>query len=337
MFGFRYIKFDSTTYVIRYKKGKIKSEGRGLAFWYYAPSASIVAIPMGSSDAQFFFEGSTKDFQTVSIQGQITYKIEHPKQLAELLDYTVDRRGRYTSDDNEKLQQRIINEAQAGLSTFMQGLELRETLRGAKSISEQIRKELTESEAIRMLGIVPLSVNILGVKASPEMTRALEAETRESLQQEADKAIYKRRNFAVEQERQIKESELNTEIAVEEKKKQIAEKKMETDIAKAENDRKLREMKISADIEIETQRQALIDMEVENSKKQADAEAYRLQQILEQYKDMDWKKLTALRSGSDGNNRNEARQSIAMAFHELAQNTDRIGTLNITPDFWEIY
>ena len=65
------------------------------------------------------------------------------------------------------------------------------------------------------------------------MTRALETETREMLQQEADQAIYGRRNFAVEQERKIKESELNTEIAVEEKQKQIAEKKMESDVQKS--------------------------------------------------------------------------------------------------------
>ena len=49
----------------------------------------------------------------------------------------------------------------------------------------------------------------------------------EALQQEADEAIYARRKFAVEQERTIKETELNTEVAVEEKQKQIAQKKME--------------------------------------------------------------------------------------------------------------
>ena len=62
-----------------------------------------------------------------------------------------------------------------------------------------------------------MGVNILAVRAVPEMTRALETSTREKLQQEADQAIYERRNFAVEQERKIKESELNTEIAIEEK------------------------------------------------------------------------------------------------------------------------
>src|SRR5690554_6993436 len=108
-----------------------------------------------------------------------------------------------------------------------------------------------------MLGIEVLGANILAIQATPEMARALETETRENLQQEADQAIYERRNFAVEQERRIKESELNTEIAVEEKQKQIAEKKMESEIQKTENDRKLREMKLEADIAVENQRKQL--------------------------------------------------------------------------------
>ncbi len=70
-------------------------------------------------------------------------------------------------------------------------------------------------------------------------------------------AIYERRNFAVEQERKIKESELNTQIAVEEKKKQIAEKVMEIEVQRADNDRRLREMKVQADIAVEDQRKDL--------------------------------------------------------------------------------
>ena len=69
MFGFKFIKFDAMTYVLQYKNGGIKQEGRGLSFWYYQPTTSIVAIPMGSDDAPFIFEDSTKDFQRVSVQG----------------------------------------------------------------------------------------------------------------------------------------------------------------------------------------------------------------------------------------------------------------------------
>ena len=61
-----------------------------------------------------------------------------------------------------------------------------------------------------------------GINPDPAvMRRALEAEAREALQRESDEAIYARRNAAVEQERRIKESELNTEIAVQEKQRKI--------------------------------------------------------------------------------------------------------------------
>ena len=51
------------------------------------------------------------------------------------------------------------------------------------------------------------------------MARALETETKRAITTGSRSRIYERRNFAVEQERKIKESELNTEIAVERKAK----------------------------------------------------------------------------------------------------------------------
>ena len=71
MFGIKFIQFDSMTYVVHFKYGKIKREGRGLSFYYFAPNSSISAIPLGSRDIQFIFNETTRDFQTVSIQGQI--------------------------------------------------------------------------------------------------------------------------------------------------------------------------------------------------------------------------------------------------------------------------
>lgn len=326
MFGIKYIKFDASTYVIHYSGGKIKKEGRGLSFWYFEPTSSIMAIPAGSDDAQFIFEEVTADYQNVTIQGQLTFQIKSPKQLAELLDFTVDKKGKYLKDDIEKLSQRLVNEVQASVKSTIQSLSLREATNSASQMEKIIIEHLKTSQVIQSLGVQPLTVNVLGIKPMPEMSRALEAQTREALQQDADEAIYARRKFAVIQERTIKETELNTQIAVEEKKKQIAQKKMETDIAKAENDRKLREMKIAADIEVEAQRKTLIDLKSENDRKKADTQAYKLQKTLEQYKDMDWKKLMALQGNMD------AKAQIAVAFRELAENAENINNLNITPD-----
>jgi hypothetical protein len=146
------------------------------------------------------------------------------------------------------------------------------------------------------------------------------------LQHEADQDIYERRNFAVEQERKIKETELNTEIAVEEKQKQIAEKKMESEVQRTENDRRLREMNLEADIAVENQRKLFIEQKTLNDKKEAETQGYVLETTLKPYKDMDWKILTAL------NNNPDPKFNIALAFRQLAENADKIGNLNISPE-----
>ena len=327
MFGFNYIKFDSMNHVILYKNGQVKKEGRGLAFFYFAPNSSIVSIPLESNDFQFVFKESTKDYQEVTIQGQITYKVNDPTQLAESLDFTVNSKGMYMKDDNEKIQQRIINEAQTASSAIIQQLRLKEALRQLQDIEENIFQNVQNSKTVKMLGLEIMSVNVLGVTPNPEMARALEAQTRESLQKEADQAIYERRNFAVEQERMIKESELNTEIAVEEKQKQIAEKQMETEVVKLENEQALKEMNMKSNISLEEQKQELIDLKVKNEKKEADVKEYVLMASLKPYKELDWKTLMAINSKGV-----HAKDNIALAFRELAENAEKIGSLNISPE-----
>jgi regulator of protease activity HflC (stomatin/prohibitin superfamily) len=326
MLGIKHIKFDSMTYVLHFKNGSIKREGRGLSFFYFVPSSSIVAIPMGSNDLPFIFSESTNDYQAVTIQGQISYKISNPKMLADILDFTVTDNGQYKKNDIEKLNQRIINEAQTATSSFIHNIKLKDAIRSAKTIEERILDGLKSSSAIVMLGIEILGANILAIQATPEMARALETETREKLQQEADQAIYERRNFAVEQERKIKESELNTEIAVEEKQKQIAEKKMESYVQKAENDKKLREMSLAADIAVENQRKQLIEQKTINDKKEAETQGYVNEVTLKPYKEMDWKIITAL------NNNTDPKFNISLAFRQLAENAGKIGNLNISPE-----
>lgn len=141
------------------------------------------------------------------------------------------------------------------------------------------------------------------------MGRALEAETREALQRKSDEAIYDRRNAAVEGERRIKESELATEVMVEEKKRHIREKKM------------------AADIAIETERAKLIEAKVENNQKAADSQAYALEATLKPIRTLDWKTLQALSAGGG-----DPAVMIGLAFRELAENAQKIGELNISPD-----
>src|SRR5215471_16387107 len=107
-----FMKVPPTTYVLQYKHGKVKREGLGLSFIYYAPTSTIVAIPMASADVPFVFQEATADFQSVTIQGQLTYRVGDPTRLASLLDFSVDQRRAYVSDDPLKLPERLIHDLQ---------------------------------------------------------------------------------------------------------------------------------------------------------------------------------------------------------------------------------
>ena len=63
-----------------------------------------------------------------------------------------------------------------------------------------------------------------------------------------------------------------------------------------------------------------------NEKKEADVKEYVLNANLKPYKTLDWKTLMAI--GNKGN----ASTHIALAFRELAENADKIGNLNISPE-----
>lgn len=306
---FSFAKFGPTDYVIHYSNGRVRREGRGLSFFYWRPTSTIVSVPVASADLPFVFQLLTSDFQTVTVQGQLTYRIVEPRKLSDLLDFTVDSSGRYDSNDPEKLGQRLINESQSAAATAMAQRPLRDALRSAEELGAAIMSGLRASDSTQMLGVEPVRVTITAVSATPEMTRALEAEARERLQQEADMAIYSRRNNAVAEERKIRESELNTEIAVEEKKRQI------------------RETQTQADIAVEDQRKELVGLQADNERKTADTKAYALDVMLKPLANIEWEKLVALSGGA-----NDPRIAIAHAFRQLAGNAERIGTLNITPD-----
>jgi regulator of protease activity HflC (stomatin/prohibitin superfamily) len=307
MLGIRFIKFPPTTYVIHYSGGRLKREGPGLSFFYYVPTSVLVAVPQASNDMPFVFQEVTADFQTVTVQGALTYRIVDPKRLAGLLDYSINPQGDRQSDDPELLNQRLVQCAQILTRVILQRMKLAESLISADIIVGEILSGLRESETVLMHGLEILGLSIQSIRPAPETGRALEAEAREALLRLADGAIYDRRNAAVEQERRIRESELNTELAVEEKRRQI------------------REAQMAAEIAVEEQRTVLVKQKIENDRQEADSRAYALEAVLKPLRESDWRTLMAV-------NGHDAQTMIAVAFRELAENAQKIGELNISPD-----
>jgi hypothetical protein len=327
MFGFRFVKVAPTTFVIQFRSGKIVRAGAGLSFFYFAPNSMLVQVPMSSADIPFVFNEVTADFQDATIQGELTYRISDPKRIAALLDFSLDARGHYRSSDAEKLSDRLVHAAQILARSFTQRHTLAELLVSSDALVQDMIGNLKASETVTMLGIEVLALSIVSIKAAPEMAKALQADAREQLLRKADEAVFVRRNAALDLERKIKENELNTEIAVEQKKRQIRETQMEAEIAIEQKKRQVRETQMEADVVIEQQRSQLVEHRVENQRKEAEARGQALRATLEPLKEMDWRTLMAASAGEVN-----PKLLVAMAFRDLAENAEKIGQLNISPD-----
>lgn len=305
----RYLKSRPTDHVMQFKSGRVKREGPGLSFFYWEPTTTLVVVPLSSADVPFAFQETTGDFQTLTIQGQLTWRVADAKKLASLLDYSVTPAGAWKSDDPRKVEERLVHTAQVLTRGVVGKLKLTEALANSETLAATVRDGLKASEVVKSMGLELLALSVLSLKPTPEMARALEAETREAFQKKGDQAMYERRTAAVEQERRVKESELQTEVMVEQKRHHIRETKMKADIA------------------MEKERQALVEQKAANDKKAAEAQAWALGKQLEPLRTMDWKVLSALQAGGG-----DPGTMIAVAFRELAENAQRIGELNVSPD-----
>lgn len=328
MLGFKFVKFQPSEYVLKYNRGKVVKEGLGLSFFYYFPTTSIVAIPIGSEDVPFIFEEVTSDFQTVSVQGQITYRIVEQKKISSLLNYTLDMRGKnYVSDDPNKLSQRVINIVRVLTKKRLEGLQLQDSIKSSEVLAQGILEDIRKNEEVNLLGIEILGLSILAIIPNKETSRALEAQAREQILKRADEAIYERRNASIEQERRVKENEFNTEIAVENKKKQVRETQIEAERAVMQKKHQLEEEQLNFEITLEEKKKDLIDLMTQNSKAEADAKAYELSAVMKALDGINPNVIQSLASiGMEPN------KLMAIAFRDLAENAGKIGQLNISPD-----
>jgi hypothetical protein len=194
-------------------------------------------------------------------------------------------------------------------------------------MARQVQQALRTQPDIVALGLEVLSFSVAAVKPKAETARALEAEVREQILKAADDAIYARRNAAVENERAIKESELDTEVAVELKQRTIRETQVEAEAAIQKRKAALRAEEMEAQIGLEGRRKAFVGLEADNTRTRAEAEAHRVESVMKALQSADPKIVQALAAVGMA-----PAQLIAQAFGGIAERAEKIGQLNVSPE-----
>ena len=241
---FKYYKGSPGFYTILFRNGEVVRHGAGINFFYSPLSCSIAELPATSQNQPIFFKETTADYQEVSIQGSMTYRVVDPLALAQMIDFTVYKSAAPDNRAETLLIDRVINAVQAHTRSHVAKLSLEDALQKAPAVAASVLETVRVEPNLVALGVEIGSLYFTEVAATPEMRKALETDYREMLKGRADHAIYARRAAAVSEERKIRESELSTDIELENRREALVEQQAANNLTLAEAEAKADEMKL---------------------------------------------------------------------------------------------
>lgn len=210
----RHVRSDPSRHLILFKHGRVKRSGRGLAFWFSPLSAGLVEVPCDDREVDFLVQARSNDFQDVNASGSITYRVVDAELLAARVDFTIDpSSGRHLEQPLERLADIFTHLAQRIGAEYVTTTPVREALaEGVREIRARVADALTAEASLSEMGLEVVAVHVSAVTPTSELEKALQAPTRESIQQRSDEATFQRRALAVEKERAIRENEMQSRI-----------------------------------------------------------------------------------------------------------------------------
>jgi len=214
-FGFvRHLRAEPNQFILHYRGGAIVRRGAGLAYWFMPLNAAIAQLPVEDVETTFVLTERTADYQDVSVQSTLTYRVVDAEAAAARINFTVSlESGAWVEEPLERLASLWSQRARRSARAYLTSVPLVDAVgRGAEVVRAAMDDALRADPEIAAMGLAVVSVQVQRVAPMPDVEKALQAPVREAIQQRADEAVFARRAQAVENERAIKQNELSTEI-----------------------------------------------------------------------------------------------------------------------------
>ncbi|MCF6303754.1 MAG: hypothetical protein L3J33_00080 [Rhodobacteraceae bacterium] len=262
----RHLRADASSYVQQFKKGRRVRSGKGLAFWFLPSGVSLSEMPMDDRMLPYLLKGQSADYQNLTVQGSIVWRVSDPEILGDRIDFSVDlTNGALLGQPVDQINDQIGSLGRRFIVAHVKSNSVRDILQaGVEPLQSALKQGFDGDTTLSAMGIEIVGVGVDDVSPSSELARALQAPTFESLQQQADEASFARRAMAVEKERAIAENELSTKVELEAQRNQLIARQDEN--ARANAKAHAAALKIEADAEsgrIRIIDQAKVDMEKE--------------------------------------------------------------------------
>ncbi|HTN25872.1 MAG TPA: SPFH domain-containing protein [Solirubrobacteraceae bacterium] len=311
----RHLRAEPTSHVLRYRRGALHRDGAGLAFWFRAIDTAVAEVPVDDRELPFLFHARSADFQQLTVQGVITFRIADPPRTARRFDFAIDLdTGRWTQAPLEQVAGLLTQLAQQFVIDELVKLDVRTILTdGVAPIRSRIATGLAGEAALADLGLEIVAVRVAAVAPTAELEKALQQPTRESIQQRADEATFQRRALAVESERAIADNELQTRIELARREEELVAQDGANARRRAEEQAAAQLVDAQASDEraaLHATREAQTIEALETARLRAEAERARIQ--------------TAI----------PANTLLALGLQQLAGQIGQVEHLTITPDLF---
>ena len=100
----RHLRAEPTSHVLRYHGGDLRAGGAGAAFWFRPINSAVAEVPIDDRELPFLFHARSADFQQLTVQGVITFRIADPGRIARRVDFSIDLdNGRWTQTPLEQV------------------------------------------------------------------------------------------------------------------------------------------------------------------------------------------------------------------------------------------
>lgn len=309
----RHLRAAPTAHVRALRRGKVVHDGAGLAFWFRPLTAAMSEVPLDDRELPLLFHARTADFQDVTVQASVTYRIVDPTLAAQRIDFAIDTEtGHWRASPLEQVAGLLTETAQQhGLDLLARTPLTSALVDGISAVRDRMAAGLTADNRLAETGIAVIGVRVVAIRPEPDVERALQTPAREQVQQDADKATFERRALAVERERAIGENELQTKIELARREEEL--------VARNGANERLRTQESWAADAIASEAKARREVQLA----QAKAEATRLVGAAEA--EADAARLAAYRDLSEAT-------LLGLAVKDLAVNLPRIENLVLTPD-----
>jgi regulator of protease activity HflC (stomatin/prohibitin superfamily) len=309
----RHLRGTPTTHVRHLRRGKVVHDGTGLSFWFRPLTAVLSELPVDDRELPLMFHARTSDFQDVTVQASVTYRIADPALTASRVDFSISPvTGRWSAAPLEQIGGLLTETAQQHSLALLARTSLADALSsGALAVREQVADGLAADRRLTDTGIDVIAVRVVAIRPEPEMEKALRTPARELVQQDADRATYERRARAVERERTISENEMQSKIELARREEQLVTQR-------GANARRQAEEAAAAN-RTETEAQA------SRAQRLGDARAHAARVLGEATAATEAARVNAYRDLPEAT-------LLGLAVKELAASLPQIGTLVLTPD-----